>query len=143
MALEIRRIREADEELAAAFARLMPQLSVGLCAPAAEMLRAVVESDRTALFAAQEDGRTVGVLTLAWYDVPSGRKAWIEDVVVDEAMRGRGAGRKLVTAALEYARSVGAVRVALTSNERRRAAHALYEKIGFDKAETTLFVRKI
>ena len=37
-----------------------------------------------------DSGGVVGVLALTWYDVPSGRKAWIEDVVVDAAARGLG-----------------------------------------------------
>ena len=85
-------------------------------------------------------GRIVGVLTLVWYDAPSGRKAWIEDVVVDSAARGCGAGRALVEAAQRLAREIGADRLMLTSNPRRTAARALYRKCGFNEAETTVFV---
>ena len=85
-------------------------------------------------------GRIVGVLTLVWYDAPSGRKAWIEDVVVDSAARGCGAGRALVEAAQCLAREIGADRLMLTSNPRRTAARALYRKCGFNEAETTVFV---
>lgn len=87
-------------------------------------------------------GRIVGVLTLVWYDVPSGRKAWIEDVVVDAAARGCGAGRTLVEAAQRLAREIGADRLMLTSNPRRTAARALYRKCGFNEAETSVFVSK-
>ena len=85
-------------------------------------------------------GRIVGVLTLVWYDAPSGRKAWIEDVVVDSAARGCGAGHALVEAAQRLAREIGADRLMLTSNPRRTAARALYRKCGFNEAETTVFV---
>lgn len=85
-------------------------------------------------------GRIVGVLTLVWYDAPSGRKAWIEDVVVDSAARGCGAGRALVEAAQRLACEIGADRLMLTSNPRRTAARALYRKCGFNEAETTVFV---
>lgn len=85
-------------------------------------------------------GRIVGVLTLVWYDAPSGRKAWIEDVVVDSTARGSGAGHALVEAAQRLAREIGADRLMLTSNPRRTAARALYRKCGFNEAETTVFV---
>lgn len=88
------------------------------------------------------EGRIVGMLTLVWYDVPSGRKAWIEDVVVDAAARGCGAGRALVEAAQRLAREVGAGHLMLTSNPRRTAARALYRKCGFNEAETTVFAAK-
>jgi len=95
-----------------------------------------------ALFAARLDGRIAGVLTLVWYDVPSGRKAWVEDVVVDAAARGCGAGEALVKAGTEHAARIGAAKVMLTSNPAREAARALYRKIGFEEAGTTVFVFK-
>ncbi len=81
-------------------------------------------------------------LTLAWYDAPSGRKAWIEDVVVDGAARGCGAGDALVRAAVEHAARIGAGKVMLTSNPAREAARALYRKVGFEEVETTVFAFK-
>ncbi len=125
-----------------AFARLMPQLSPRLGAPGEETVRRLVESPATALFAAEAEGRIVGLLTLVWYEVPSGRKAWIEDVVVDAEARGRGIGRELVEAALRCAREQGIEKLMLTSSEHRKAAHALYRRMGFQEAETTLFVHK-
>ena len=143
MELRVKQVREVTGPLLDAFARLMPQLSPRLAAPAAERLQALVGSPSTALFTAEAAGTIVGVLTLVWYDVPSGRKAWIEDVVVDTAARGVGAGEALVRAALEHAAAVGAGKVMLTSNPARKAAHRLYEKVGFKEAETTLFACKI
>ena len=91
------------------------------------------------LCAAGEDGRIVGLLSVALYDVPSGRKAWIEDVVVDAATRGRGIGEALVREALALACREGVARVMLTSNATRRAAHRLYERMGFVRYETDCF----
>ncbi len=136
----IRQAREVTPELVEAFARLLPQLSDTMTAPAAELLRRIVADKCAALFVAEHDGRTVGVLTLVWYDIPSGRKAWIEDVVVDEAARGLGAGRALVEAALEHAKTIGTTRIMLTSRKWRKAAHALYLKTGFKEVETTVFL---
>ena len=119
MAVEIECVTEVSDELAEAFARLMPQLSPRLGALSRQAMERVVCSDGAALFAARLDGRIAGVLTLVWYDVPSGRKAWVEDVVVDAAARGCGAGEALVKAATEHAARIGAAKVMLTSNPAR------------------------
>ena len=124
MKLEVRQVTEVTDSLLEAFGRLMPQLSPRLEAPSGERLRAVA------------------ALTLVWYDVPSGRKAWIEDVVVDAAARGFGAGEALVRAAQAHAAAVGAGKVMLTSNPSRGAARRLYAKMGFKEAETTVFACK-
>lgn len=92
MKLEVRQVTEVTDSLLEAFGRLMPQLSPRLEAPSGERLRAVAANPSAALFTAESGGAVVGALTLVWYDVPSGRKAWIEDVVVDAAARGFGAG---------------------------------------------------
>lgn len=120
----------------------MPQLSQRLAAPDSDALEEIVRSPSAALFAARVEGTIVGVLTLVWYTVPSGRKAWIEDVVVDRAARGAGIGEALVRAAVAHAAARGIDRVQLTSAPHREAARALYRKIGFMEAETTLFALK-
>lgn len=142
MTVEIRRITQVSDALEEAFARLMPQLSPRLGAPSREVLRRVAGSETGELLAAVAGERIVGVLTLAWYDAPSGRKAWIEDVVVDGAARGCGAGDALVRAAVEHAARIGAWQVMLTSNPAREAARALYRKVGFEEVETTVFAFK-
>ena len=142
MTVEIRRITQVSDALEEAFARLMPQLSPRLGAPSREVLRRVAGSETGELLAAVAGERIVGVLTLAWYDAPSGRKAWIEDVVVDAAARGFGAGEALVRAAQAHAAAVGAGKVMLTSNPSRGAARRLYAKMGFKEAETTVFACK-
>lgn len=138
----IREVRETTPPLLDAFAALMPQLSAGLEAPSAAALERIVRSPSAAMFAAWRDGAAVGALTLVWYDVPSGRKGWIEDVVVDASARGAGVGEALVRAALERAAREGVERVMLTSRPARRAARALYRKVGFEEAETSVFVRR-
>ena len=142
MELSVKQVREVTGPLLDAFARLMPQLSPQLEAPSAARLQAIVESPSAALFAAEAGGGIRGLLPLVWYDVPSSRKAWIEDVVVDAEARGTGAGRALVAAALEHAAVIGAGKVLLTSNPAREAARALYRKMGFEEAATTVFAIK-
>lgn len=139
--LKIVRIRRADARLLEAVERLLPQLSGALRCPSLQELERVASSRTAALFGAEADGRIVGMLTMAWYDVPSGRRAWIEDVVVDAGARGCGIGEALVQAALSQARRIGATTVSLTSSPARTAAHALYRKAGFEVYETTVFRR--
>ena len=140
--LAVYRVTAFSEALAEAFARLLPQLSPRLGALSEERLRRLLAAPAAALYVAERAGRIVGTLTLAWYDAPSGRKAWIEDVVVDAAARGCGAGEALVRAAQRHAAEIGAKRVMLTSNPSRTAARALYRKCGFNEAETTVFACK-
>lgn len=142
MAIQVRQVKTLAATLAAELSRLVPQLSAQLTQPSAEALQHVAEGPSTALFAAFDGPHAVGMLTLAWYDAPSGRKAWIEDVVVDDAARGSGAGAALVRAAVAHAAARGIDRVWLTSSPRREAARALYRKLGFEAVETTVFARK-
>ncbi len=137
------RITEITDSLREALARLMPQLSSRLVAPTDESLRQMLASSTTRLLGAFDGEQIVGLLTLVWYDAPSGRKAWIEDVVVDAACRGAGAGRALVAAAQREAQGAGVDRVMLTSSPAREAARTLYRSMNFIEAETTAFVWKI
>jgi ribosomal protein S18 acetylase RimI-like enzyme len=85
----------------------------------------------------------VGMLTLATFCIPTGVRAWIEDVVVDGAVRGRGVGEALVQAALELARARGAQTVDLTSRPSREPANWLYVKVGFERRETNVYRYKL
>ena len=127
-------------ELVAAFARLLPQLSSSAVPPDAAVLAEIVGSSATTLFVARaDDGTIVGSLTLALFRIPTGLRAWIEDVVVDGATRGQGVGEALSRAALEHARRAGARTVELTSRASREAANRLYRRIGFTARETNVY----
>ena len=128
-----------DDELVAAFDHLIPQLSSSSPPPSREVLADLIDGADTALFLARVDGAIVGSLTLAFYRIPTGMKAWIEDVVVDDAARGHGIGRLLNEAALDEARRRGAKNVSLTSRPSREAANRLYQRIGFKVRETNLY----
>lgn len=128
-----------DDELVAAFAHLIPQLSSSSPPPSREQLTDLVDGADTTVFLARVDGVIVGSLTLAFYRIPTGMKAWIEDVVVDDAARGHGVGRKLNEAALDEARRRGAKNVSLTSRPSREAANRLYQRIGFVLRDTNLY----
>lgn len=132
---------EVDDELVAAFDRLTPQLSSSSPAPDADALAAIVASPATVLFAARDvdSGEIVGTLTLALFRIPTGLRAWIEDVVVDEKVRGQGVGDALSVTAIERARREGAKTVDLTSRPSREAANRLYKRVGFEQRETNVY----
>ncbi len=128
-----------DDELVAAFERLIPQLSKSSPPPSAELLSAIVDNPYSVLFVARLAGEVVGSLTLALYQIPTGVKAWIEDVVVDDSARGRGVGEQLNRAAIAVATERGAKHVSLTSRSSREAANRLYRRLGFEPYETNLY----
>jgi ribosomal protein S18 acetylase RimI-like enzyme len=138
VSVEIMIATSVDDDLVATVARILPQLSLSP-PPSAEHLRAIVDGPDTALFLARLDGRTVGVLTLACYKIPTGMRAWIEDVIVDDAASRQGIGEALSRAAIDEARSRGAKDVRLTSRPKREAANRLYRRIGFDVYETNVY----
>ena len=132
------------DELLDALTRLIPQLKISSPRLTRDDVAALVSSDAVSLLTARADAsaRIVGMLTLIVYRVPTGVRARIEDVVVDESARGRGVAVELVRRALEIAREKGADGVALTSNPRREAANKLYQKVGFKRWETNVYFYK-
>ncbi len=132
---------ETTDELVAAFAVLIPQLSSSNPPPTAHEVAAMVDSDASVVLVARDgaDGPIVGSLTLALFRIPTGVRAWIEDVVVDESVRGRGVGEALTVHALDRARATGARTVDLTSRPSREAANRLYRRIGFSERSTNVY----
>jgi ribosomal protein S18 acetylase RimI-like enzyme len=130
-------VKEPTEEVVDAFARLLPQLS-SADPPDAAALATIIGGGST-VFLARVDGVIVGSLTLVLYRIPTGLKAWIEDVVVDGTARGHGVGEALNQAALEEARRHGAKAVSLTSRPSREAANRLYQRIGFSSRDTNVY----
>lgn len=133
-------VAEVDASLVDAMARLVPQLSSSAPAPDAEALATLVGSPATTLLVARDAGGTVvGSLTLAVFRIPTGVRAWIEDVVVDGTSRGAGVGAALVRAALDAAAAAGARTVDLTSRPDREAANRLYLRLGFERRTTNVY----
>ncbi|MDE0604902.1 MAG: GNAT family N-acetyltransferase [bacterium] len=143
MAVEITEATKATAELVEAFERLTPQLSSSNPPPSAEALETIAASDATRLLVARSDRVIVGSLTLVLVRIPTGLRAIIEDVVVDEQVRGQGVGRALNEAALELARDAGAVTVDLTSRPSREAANRLYLSLGFEVRDTNVYRYKL
>jgi ribosomal protein S18 acetylase RimI-like enzyme len=134
----IREIKIMTDEVMLAFNRLLPQLSDKANPKYSDIVQ-VIESDSTYLFVAEIDGEIVGTLTLVTYSIPTGRKASIEDVVVDYQIRGKGIGRKLTEYAIEFAISIEVNTIELTSSPLREKANKLYKKIGFRNRDTNVY----
>lgn len=139
MTVEVRPALTVDDDLVEAFVRLIPQLSSSSPPPDRDALAAIVDNPESVLFVATHDGSIVGSLTLACYRIPTGLKAWIEDVVVDSAARGQGVGEALNQAAIAEARTRGAKNVSLTSRPSREAANRLYQRLGFEHYHTNVY----
>jgi ribosomal protein S18 acetylase RimI-like enzyme len=126
-------------ELMAALELLVPQLSKSNPAPSLGEVKEMLASDAVTQFVARDDGgRIIGVSTLAVFPIPTARRAWIEDVIVDEPARG-GVGAALTKAMIDRARSLGCKTIELTSRPTREAANHLYRKLGFQVRETNVF----
>jgi ribosomal protein S18 acetylase RimI-like enzyme len=159
--LRVSLAHEVTDDLVSAVHRLLPQLSGSARLPSRADVEEIVTSQATTLLIVRDDGMlaeaegdkpqgraddaggpygpVVGMLTLATFRIPTGVRAWIEDVVVDTAARGRGAGEALTQAALELAGARGAQTVDLTSRPSREAANRLYQKVGFELRETNVY----
>jgi ribosomal protein S18 acetylase RimI-like enzyme len=138
---------QVTDEIVDAFGRLLPQLSRTAEPLAAEALRRLVASESITVLIARDSDLIVGTLTLVMFPIPTGLRAWIEDVVVDESARGLGVGAALTEEALRLARAAGVRTVDLTSRPERAAANRLYQRLGFERRESQVyrftFVRRI
>lgn len=132
-------IQDYSDEVLEALNTLMPQLSSSFDALNQRDLEAIVQSDTSSLFMAMENKRYYGSLTLVMFKIPSGFRAWIEDVVVSEDARGKGVGEKLVKHAVQVANQSSVKSIDLTARSSRVAAISLYEKVGFQDRETTAY----
>ncbi len=137
--MEVIRAAAPDDELVAAFTRLMPLLNDSP-PPSGDDIAEII---RTGHLYVAKDPAIVGVLTLTLYRIPSGLSARIDDVIVATEARGRGIGEALTRAAIEHARAAGARGVNLTSHPRREAANRLYQRLGFERRETNTYVYKL
>ena len=140
--IEVSPARRVDDALIAAFNRLIPQLSRRAAVPTPDLIREIVEAQSNTVLIARdqrEDGRIVGLLTLVVFRIPTGVRAWIEDVVVDEAVRGRGVAEALSQEAVRRALGLGARTVELTSRPSREAANRLYQRLGFVRRDSNVY----
>jgi len=142
MNIDIEEIQKITEEVIDAMNRLIPQLSSAYASPSIQDLEQIVSSPCTSLLVARDSlqsNRIVGCLTLVWYRIPTGVRAWIEDVVVDQDERKKGIGETLNRFAIDYASKRGAHSINLTSHPNRKAANRLYRDLGFKQRETNVY----
>ena len=138
--VRIAEVTSASVDVLAALQRLVGELSSSAAKPHAAELEEIIESPVTRLIAAtREDGDVVGMLTLVLFRIPTGLRAWIEDVVVDQRARGQGVGEALTREAIRIAGESGARTIDLTSNRSREAANRMYRKLGFDRRDTNVY----
>lgn len=137
--IKIERITSADSSTAEAISLLLKQLSSQEFIFTERELAALVNDPSSTLFLLFAEDKIAGMLTLGTYLSPTGRKAWIEDVVVDSAYRGKGYGKMLVEHAIEYARTLSPCTLMLTSNPARIAANELYRASGFEQKITNVY----
>ena len=141
--IAVEAVTAVDDELLAAVAALVPQLSSSSPPPGAEALERIVASPDATLFVARDGDRIVGMLTLITFEIPTAVRAWIEDVVVDKSARGRGVAAALVQAAVDRSSEAGARTVDLTSRPDREAANRLYLRMGFEPRVTNVYRRSL
>jgi ribosomal protein S18 acetylase RimI-like enzyme len=138
--VQIEEVRSVDPELVASLRVLIFQLSPGAAPPTHENVQEILDSPATRLLVARDDdGGVVGSLTLVIFRIPTGVGVWIEDVVVDEAVRGQGTGEALVREGIRLAEEGGAKAVNLTSRPDRAAANRLYQRLGFEPRTTNVY----
>ena len=141
--ISVEAVASVDDDLVAAVDGLIPQLSSSSSSPSKETLARIVAAEGATLFVARDEGRVVGMLTLITFEIPTAVRAWIEDVVVDEAARGQGIAAALVQAAVDYAEARGTRTVDLTSRPDREAANRLYLRMGFETRSTNVYRRTL
>jgi ribosomal protein S18 acetylase RimI-like enzyme len=137
--LTVQSVRRTSPQLVDGLCGLLPQLSTTAPALQAAQLDEMLRSDGATLVVAHSQGQLLGALVLVAVPTLTGRRAWIEDVVVDERARGRGIGTALVREALRLAADYGARSVELTSRPSREAANRLYQRLGFERRETSVY----
>ena len=138
--MKIERVEIFSKKVFNAVLRLLPQLASDVTLPTENFFEDFLKSKNNFFFIAKhDDGEIIGILTIGIYDIPSGTKVWIEDVVIDETERGKGYGKELVLFAICFAKSIGSKKIGLTSSPIRVAANKLYQKLGFVKSETNVY----
>ena len=137
--VEIIEVNKATDAYLHALNRLLPQLSGSAMPLSMESLESLLQNSSVHLYFAVEDEEILGTLSLVIFQIPTGIRAWVEDVVVESKARGKGVGRALSLHALSESRKHGAQTVDLTSRPSRQSANHLYQSVGFEKRETNIY----
>ena len=135
-------IKTYSPEYHEAMQRFLNQLTTSPMVLTESMFHQLLSSENSHLFFIMKDEQIAGMLTVGIYYSPTGGKAWIEDVVVDETFRGHGLSKLLVAHAIEFVKSQQIPLLMLTSNPKRIAANKLYQAMGFERKETNVYRMK-
>jgi GNAT superfamily N-acetyltransferase len=135
-------IKTYSPEYHEAMQRFLNQLTTSPMVLTESMFHQLLASENSHLFFIMKDEQIAGMLTVGIYYSPTGGKAWIEDVVVDETFRGQGLSKLLVAHAIEFVKSQQIPLLMLTSNPKRIAANKLYQAMGFERKETNVYRMK-
>ena len=136
-------IKTYSPEYHEAMQRFLNQLTTSPMVLTESMFHQLLASENSHLFFIMKDEQIAGMLTVGIYYSPTGGKAWIEDVVVDETFRGQGPSNQLVAHAIEFVKSQQIPLLMLTSNPKRIAANKLYQAMGFERKETNVYRMKL
>jgi ribosomal protein S18 acetylase RimI-like enzyme len=139
MSVQVEIANDVSDELVAGLNHLLPQLSASASPLKPKDVEELVASPSAIVFIARDEGRIVGTLTLVVFPIPTGRRAWIEDVIVDEVARGQGVAEALTNAAIEESRRREVRTIDLTTRPSREAANRLYARLGFQLRETNVY----
>ena len=136
--MKIVQLNKVTDEVMFAFKKLIPQLTLNSEIPSREDIAEIIKAKNSYIFLAKEE-EIYGILTLIICKIPTGKKASIEDVVVDEKIRGKGIGKLLVNHAIQFAKEKGITKIELTSSPSRVAANILYQKMGFKLRDSNVY----
>lgn len=137
--ITIEQVTEVSQEVSKTIRSLAKQLGNNYKQLTDDDIKEMVTSPNIFLLAAREEGNMVGMITLIVYRIPYTKKAYIDDLVIDESQRGKGLGTRLMEKAIQLAREKGAHYVDLTASPHRAAGNKLYEKMGFQKRDTNVY----
>ena len=138
----IKEVKESSEDICNATIELLSQLTSSELSFSQRDLERIIASQNSILFTALDttlENKIIGILTLAVIDIPTGKLARIEDVVVDKSARGKGIGEFITIAAIQKAKVLGINKIDLTSNPNRETANRLYQRLGFKKRTTNVY----
>lgn len=139
--IKIEEVTNFSSEVADAVRSLVGQLDSNHQVLSDDDITLMISSSNTHLYVARntEDNQIIGMVTLEVYRIPLVMKAQLEDIVVDEKMRGRGIGKQLVQFAVDKAKELGVKSLNFTSNPKKEAANKMYESLGFEKRDTNVY----
>ncbi|MBQ6988718.1 MAG: GNAT family N-acetyltransferase [Alistipes sp.] len=136
----ITRLTSSNAQTAEAIRTLIEQLTGRESTFSEDDLRNVLQDSASRLFVMRHKESIVGMLSLGIYTCPTSRKVWVEDVVIDNELRGKGLGKELIEYAINYVKkNLAPCSLMLTSRPSRIAANALYRKKGFEPRQTNVY----